>query len=146
MGPWEVIEQAMARRKPARDQQWLAEQLGIGPQAITNWKTRGVPPARFRDLANLFGLSVDQVEGLEPPPWAKQFEWPFSTQLQERLEKMRSEEICALEKAMWDHIREKPPAVVEAQLKKALQTAEKHGMHGLSVKESAANTRKTPTP
>lgn len=78
MSPWEVIEGAMARRRPQRDQAWLAVQLGIGEQAITNWKTRGVPKGRYLEIADLLGLTVKQVAGQEPPPWANEKgNWPF---------------------------------------------------------------------
>jgi hypothetical protein len=80
MTPWEVIEQALARRKPPQSQEWLAKNLGVGPQAVTNWKLRGrVPPAQYRAIATLLNLTVNQVEGIDPPPWDKEESgWPFA--------------------------------------------------------------------
>jgi hypothetical protein len=79
MSPWEVIESALSRRKPPRDQKWLAQELGIGAQAITNWKKRGVvPSAHYAALAELFGLSMEQIAGKAPAPWeGSSGEWPF---------------------------------------------------------------------
>lgn len=78
MEPWDVIEGALARRKPPRDQAWLATQLGIRAQAVTNWKTRGVPKTQYEALADLLGLSLEQIAGRAPPPWeAEAGGWPF---------------------------------------------------------------------
>lgn len=85
MTPWEVIEQALARRKPKpQSQEWLANELSrrtgtkITPQAISHWKgKRGVPKGRFFDLADLLGLTPDQVAGRAPVPWEKETGWPF---------------------------------------------------------------------
>lgn len=72
---WNVVESAMARHRPPRDQQWLADAMRVTPQAVHRWKKDGVPARRFRDLANLLGLTIDQLEGLEPLPWDRG--WPF---------------------------------------------------------------------
>lgn len=69
MTPWEVIEEALLRRRPARNMKWLAEQLGEKIQTVSNWKARGVPARRFREIGKALGLSVDQIEGLEALPW-----------------------------------------------------------------------------
>lgn len=89
MTPWEVIEQALALRKPPRSQAWLAEQLGVKPQAVTNWRMRGaVPTAQYRPIANLLGLTVNQVEGIDPPPWEKETGWPFPGIEQARFDRL----------------------------------------------------------
>lgn len=77
MTPWQVIEEALGRRKPPRKPQWLADQLGVSAQVLTNWKARQVPPARFRAIADVLGLTVDQIEGLAPLPWETETGWPF---------------------------------------------------------------------
>jgi hypothetical protein len=69
MTPWEVIEEALLRKRPARNMKWLAEQLDETIQVVSNWKKRGVPARRFRDIGKVLGLSVDQIEGLEALPW-----------------------------------------------------------------------------
>lgn len=67
---WEIIEEALAHRRPRRSPQWLADQLRVTIQVVSNWKGRGrVPANRLRDIATVLGLSIDQLEGLEPPPW-----------------------------------------------------------------------------
>lgn len=76
MTVWDIIEAALARQfRPPRDQQWLAASLHVTPQAVHNWKKDGVPHRRFRDIAGLLGLSIDQLEGLTPLPWDQG--WPF---------------------------------------------------------------------
>jgi hypothetical protein len=83
MSPWEVIEQALARHRPPKNQEWLAEQLSrtgkpVTPQAISNWKKRQVvPTARFAEIADLFRLTTDQVAGRAPLPWETVQGWPF---------------------------------------------------------------------
>jgi hypothetical protein len=101
MTPWEVIEQAMRWRKPGKDQKWLAEEVGTSAQAITNWKTRGVPTRQYRKLAQVFDLTVDQIEGLEPLPWAKQLSWPFSEELHARLSTLETKDLSQLEESIW---------------------------------------------
>jgi hypothetical protein len=77
MTPWQVIEEALGRRKPPRKAQWLAEQLDVSAQVLANWKARGVPPSRYRALADVLGLTVDQIEGVAPLPWESESGWPF---------------------------------------------------------------------
>lgn len=67
--PLEIIHLALAHKKPPRNMQWLAEQLGVKAQATTNWKTRGVPPKRYREIAGLLDITIDQLEGLADLPW-----------------------------------------------------------------------------
>lgn len=71
MTPWEVIEEALLRKRPARNMKWLAEQLDERIQTVSNWKARGVPARRFREIAKALDLTVDQIEGLEALPWEK---------------------------------------------------------------------------
>jgi hypothetical protein len=76
MTPWDIIEIALARAfRPPKSQQWLADSLHLTPQAIHKWQKNGVPPKRYRDVATLLGLTVDQLEGLAPLPWDRG--WPF---------------------------------------------------------------------
>ena len=78
MTPWEVIEGALARKKPQRSQDWLAEQLGTTAQAVSNWKDRGVPKGRYEQLSEILGLTMEQVAGKAPVPWERPGgEWPF---------------------------------------------------------------------
>lgn len=118
MTPWEIIEQALTHRKPPRSPKWLADQLGnTSIQVVQNWKTRGVPPARYRAIASALGISVDQLEGLAPLPWEKDFPWPFSSELQEQIELRNSDELLDLEIAMWEHMNVTlPPRLRQAEL------------------------------
>lgn len=75
--PWQVIEEALLHRRPARTPQWLADQLGLSIQVVSNWKSRRVPPGRYRQIAELLGLSIDQLEGIAPLPWQNLDAWPF---------------------------------------------------------------------
>lgn len=77
MTPWEVIEEALNRRRPQRGNAWLAEQLGTTVQAVGNWRTRGVPAAKRRAIGHVLGLTVDQIDGEAPLPWEKAGDWPF---------------------------------------------------------------------
>lgn len=76
MTPWQVIEEALARRRPRRNMKWLADELNESIQTVSNWKARGVPFRRFREIANVLGLTVDQIEGLEALPWEKEDDGP----------------------------------------------------------------------
>lgn len=73
MTPWEVIEEALAQRRPPRGPAWLAEQLNERVQVVSNWKSRKkVPPSRYREVAAILGLTVDQLEGVASPPWEEE--------------------------------------------------------------------------
>lgn len=88
MTTWEVIEAALANRRPPRKVQWLADQIGASAQVMTNWKKRGVPPARHRDIAQALGLTLDQLAGLAPLPWIAEHGWPFPGIEQARYERL----------------------------------------------------------
>lgn len=83
MTTWEIIEEALKRRRPPRGAQWLSEQLmlqeGIKAsiQAIGHWKERGVPAAKRRAIGRVLGLSLDQIDGQAPLDWDDRGAWPF---------------------------------------------------------------------
>jgi len=77
MSTWEIIERALAEKRPPRGPQWLADELGIKIQVVMNWKSRRVPPKWHREIAQALGLTVDQLEGFAPLPWEKGSGWPF---------------------------------------------------------------------
>jgi hypothetical protein len=106
MTPWQVIEEALARKRPPRGPMWLAEALGETIQVVSNWKKRGVPARRYREIANVLGLTLDQVEGLEPLPWDRQdgSEWPFSEELRARVLKLSDTALNELEAQMRKHL------------------------------------------
>lgn len=67
---WDRITKALKER--GKTQAWLADQLGIKPGAIGNWKRRGiVPAAKFPDIALVFGESIDWVAGTAEPRGVK---------------------------------------------------------------------------
>jgi hypothetical protein len=74
MSTWHVIEEALHQMRPRRSPLWLAEQLGVKIQVVSNWKARGVPVARLREIATALGITLDQLEGLEPAPWESKSE------------------------------------------------------------------------
>lgn len=63
MTPWERLDNELGRRKLGW--QWVANGLGFDIQRVHNWKSRGVPAMHFRAIADLFGVTVDWIEGLE---------------------------------------------------------------------------------
>lgn len=87
MTTWEIVVEALARKH--KSYTWLAEQLSaidkpITDQAVNHWKDRGVPKGRYRPLATILGLTVDQIEGLAQLPWERPIEWPFEDVPRER--------------------------------------------------------------
>ena len=69
MDTWQIIEEALNNMRPRRSMLWLSEQLGVTIQVVSNWKSRGVPASRRREIATALGMSVDQLDGLAPLPW-----------------------------------------------------------------------------
>lgn len=107
MTPWEVIEEVLAHKRPRRSPLWLAEQLGLSIQVVSNWKQRGsVPPARYRAIANALGITVDQLEGIEPLPWlnADEFAWPFQRVTLETIKSLDPKHLAHLEEVMEDEL------------------------------------------
>lgn len=123
MTPWEVIEEALARRKPPKNQEWLADQLTqrsgkrVTPQGISNWKSRGVPAARHAELADLFGLTTDQVAGRAPLPWEKDAGWPFPD----------------IEQARYDRLRDMQKGEIQREVRKLIEAFERESVSGKST-------------
>lgn len=105
MTPWDIIEIALARQfRPPRDQQWLAGSLHVTPQAVHGWKKTGVPARRFREIAGLLNLTVDQLEGLSPLPWDKG--WPFADIEPERFYQLTMAERDIVQRRLMELIEE----------------------------------------
>ncbi len=56
----------------------VAQLIGSTPQKLTNWKTRGVPSAEYKNIADRLGTSIDKLLGqidlvtnVEPAPERK---------------------------------------------------------------------------
>ena len=61
------IDTALAWAKERHwDQSELARRLNVSPAVITNWKTRGLPPERWPEVAAVFGRSVDELISVQP--------------------------------------------------------------------------------
>lgn len=120
MTPWQVIEEALARKRPPRGPKWLADELQESIQTVSNWKARGVPVKRYREIANALGLTVDQIEGIEPLPWERFADgsgWPFSEELHRKVVILSDEEIYRLETVMRAHLgmAQKPAPLLGAR-------------------------------
>ena len=65
-----ILEEA---KKHGLDQKKFAERIGVEPQAVTNWVTRGIPFAQIPRAAAIIGQSVDDVlkcgVGMGRSPW-----------------------------------------------------------------------------
>lgn len=46
----------------------VAKVMGIGKQTLTNWKTRGLPPAMNQKAADFIGCTIDELLGRPSPP------------------------------------------------------------------------------
>lgn len=58
--PWGRI--AAHLQRAGHSQMWLAGQLNVASNVVTNWKQRGgAPMGRARELADAFGVSVAQL-------------------------------------------------------------------------------------
>lgn len=100
MTTWEVVELVLAHRR--KSQKWLAEQLDCKIAVTSNWKKRGnVPSERRREVANVLGLTLDQLEGYAPLPWDKPAEWPFEDRdLYDRVRSLDPEQRLEVQGAM----------------------------------------------
>ncbi len=57
------------RRERGMSQEKLAEEMGVSRQAISKWESGGAMPEieRLEDLSRLFGVTMEQLMGLESP-------------------------------------------------------------------------------
>jgi len=109
MRPWDVIEGALARKKPPRDQAWLARELDISEQGVSNWKSRGVPRAQYERLADILGLTMEQVAGREPPPWERtDAAWPFQS----------------IDRSRYDRLNERMKGEIEGKVREQIERLE----------------------
>lgn len=129
MTPWEVIEEALAQKRPPRGPAWLAEQLKERIQVVSNWKSRGkVPASRYREVAQILGLTVDQLEGLAPLPWEVKQEASTPTLLPEIVDlawQMQSLDRHALETIVLPVLRSAITAARNATASPSSNTTEK---------------------
>jgi hypothetical protein len=116
---WKVVEDALTQRR--RSPQWLADTLDCKIQVVSNWKARDrIPPERYRAVATALDLSVNQLEGYEPMPWAQKAEWPFE------------------DRALFDRVKRlSPPQLLELQgvLRKMVTDFESTGEEGRRLLE-----------
>lgn len=64
----QVIDRALkiAKERHGWNQPEFAQRIGAEKQHITNWKKRGMPPARHAKVAEVLGISVDELLGKKP--------------------------------------------------------------------------------
>lgn len=123
MGSWAVIEAALARRKPPRNQAWLADELGISAQAINAWKSRGVPANRYLELAEKLDLTVKQIAGREPPPWDVPAGWPFPS----------------IDSARFARLTERQKGEIEGEVRRLIESFERSSAGGGSGESSTSH-------
>lgn len=62
---WQRINEELDRRKTTRTapSTWaaLAGMIGANSQTTTNWKTRGVPPKQYAEIARSLGWTMEQL-------------------------------------------------------------------------------------
>ena len=94
---WPALRDELAKNPAAigREAAWLAEQLGIGVQAVHNWSDRGVPARQAVRIARLLHWSVARVMGSEDPP----ARWPLRRITRERWESLDDWDRGAIEAA-----------------------------------------------
>lgn len=70
--------------RKAQEKNWsqsdLAKHLGLLPQHVSNWKSRGVPPDRYEAIANVLDCSIDELLGRKKffaDPSSIPAQWPF---------------------------------------------------------------------
>ena len=67
MDVWIHIEEELSRRR--LNAAWLGRKLGASRQVISGWKKRGVPTARYEQIAELFNWTIDRlVTGVDDTP------------------------------------------------------------------------------
>lgn len=64
----QVIERALkiAKELHGWNQAEFASRIEANKQHITNWKTRGMPAARYAKVAKVLGITVDELLGSAP--------------------------------------------------------------------------------
>ena len=103
---WDAVSKRLTahlRDKPAEalaPQLWLAKQIDVSKQAVTNWVARGeVPADKWLAIARVLHCGLDELLGLEPLK-----SWPFET----------------VPKAQWDALSERQKGAVEAAALEAI--------------------------
>lgn len=59
MTVWKNIDEELHRRRLTTA--WLYKKLELSRQVVSGWKTRGVPTARYEQIATLFGWTIDRL-------------------------------------------------------------------------------------
>lgn len=65
---WDSISAELSRLH--RTDAWLAKRLSVGRNTISGWKTRGVPAARYDEIAQVLGWSLERLVYGEDAPAA----------------------------------------------------------------------------
>ncbi|KAA0911858.1 helix-turn-helix domain-containing protein [Pusillimonas sp. ANT_WB101] len=63
------------------NQSAFAARLGVLPQHVTNWKSRGLPAEQYQPIAEALGRSIDELLGRTPetktPRVKSNADWPL---------------------------------------------------------------------
>lgn len=62
---WHKIDNELAARRTTWA--WMARQLEESPQAVNNWKRRGVPAKQHARIATVLGWSINQLLDMDEP-------------------------------------------------------------------------------
>lgn len=99
-----VIDKALQlANKRGMNQSALARLIGVLPQHITNWKSRGVPPEKYVALADALDCSMDELlgrtkyvfdRGQTPEPW------PLPSISEEKIRGLGSDDRAKVEAAL----------------------------------------------
>lgn len=106
MTPWSVIEKTCIHRRIQNWQSWLAGEIGVTLAAVNNWKRRGVPAVKYRDISEALGISLEQLEGIDPLPWddGEPDQLPFSDELIRKVLLLSHVKLLRLENVMRSHL------------------------------------------
>ena len=73
--------------------------------------------ASLKKMADYWDVTPDQL--LQPNLGADTHAWPFTDELQKRISQLGPDDLVALENAMWSHLKEPAPDVVQERLRAA---------------------------
>lgn len=100
----------------------VASELQLVKQTVSAWENgRNIPDAlTLRRLARLYQTSADKLVGSEHVRT-----WPFSPELHERLSGLDEDKLPGVENAIWAHLEEPAPRVVQERLRKAKEAIDR---------------------
>lgn len=99
-----VIDRALTlANKRGMNQSALARLIGVLPQHITNWKSRGVPPEKYVAIADALDCSLDELLGrtkyVRSLPQVAEL-WPLPSISESKLRALGSDDRAKIEAAL----------------------------------------------